>query len=357
MNALWFAHVLLPQGWARDVRVTVEGGRVGSVTSGVAAAPGDERIDIGVPGMHDLHSHAFQRGMAGRAERASMGTDTFWTWREVMYRFAGALDPDDVEAIATLLYAELLEAGFTRVGEFHYLHHTPDGRVYASVDEMAQRIGAAARATGIGLTLLPCLYRFGDFGGAPPPAGQRRFLSTPDRFARLVEAARVSLRDLDAAVVGVAPHSLRAVDPAGLREAIALADGGPIHIHAAEQRREVEACLAWSGARPVAWLLDHAPVDARWCLIHATHTTPAEWTGIAERDAVAGLCPVTEASLGDGVFAATVSATPVGGSESARIPTCPWAWPPSCVSWNTASGCATAFATPWRHRGSPADAR
>ncbi len=305
MRSLWFANLLTPDGWVRRARVTIAHGRVVTVAPADTPDADDERVTVGVPGLPDVHSHAFQRGMAGRAERAGPTADSFWTWRQTMYRFAGAVQPDHAEAIAMLLYTELLEAGFTRVGEFHYLHHVSEGKPYASLDEMAQRVVSAARASGIGLTLLHCLYRYADFGGAPAHAGQARFVSTPEQFARLMEAAQALPRHHPGVVVGVAPHSLRAVDPAGLREAVALAGDGPIHIHVAEQRREVEACLAWSGARPVAWLLDNAPVDARWCLIHATHSEAAEYAGIAARGAVVGLCPVTEASLGDGVFPAT----------------------------------------------------
>jgi formiminoglutamate deiminase len=212
------------------------------------------------------------------------------------------MTPDDVEAVATRLYAELLEAGFTRIGEFHYLHHDTDGRPYADPAEMAGRIAAAASATGIGLTLLPVLYAQSNFGGAAPTPGQRRFLSGPDLFARLVEGARAAVSRLEGAMVGIAPHSLRAVTPEALAAALPLAGDGPVHIHVAEQIREVEDCLAWSGARPVQWLLANAPVDRRWCLVHATHMTDAEGRALAASGATAGLCPITEANLGDGIF-------------------------------------------------------
>jgi len=266
------------------------------------AAPTDETAAIGLPGLSNVHSHAFQRGMAGLAETAGPANDDFWTWREVMYRFLDRLDPDDVEAVAALAYAEMLEGGFTRVGEFHYLHHAPDGRAYADPAELATRIAAAAERTGIALTLLPVFYAHGNFGGTPASPGQRRFLSAPDGFAVLVDGARRAVAGLADANVGVAPHSLRAVTPDELSRVVALADGGPVHIHVAEQVKEVSDCLAWSGQRPVAWLLDHAPVDARWCLIHATHVEDAEADGVVRSGATAGLCPITEANLGDGVF-------------------------------------------------------
>jgi formiminoglutamate deiminase len=201
-----------------------------------------------------------------------------------------------------MAFVEMLESGFTRVGEFHYLHHQPDGMPYVDLAEMSERLAAAASASGIGLTLLPVLYQDGGFGGAPAGEGQRRFVNPLDRYAALVEASRKAVAALPDGVVGVAPHSLRAVGPEALGEAVALAGEGPIHIHVAEQQREVDDCLAWSGARPVEWLLDHALVDARWCAVHATHMTAAEARSLAKSGAVAGLCPLTEASLGDGIF-------------------------------------------------------
>jgi len=305
MNSLFAGTALLPDGWAKDVRIEIGAGRIASVTAGASAEAGDERCAILVPGTPNLHSHAFQRGMAGLAETRGPGADSFWSWREVMYRFALSMTPDQVEAVAGQLYAEMLEAGFTRVGEFHYLHHDVDGRPYADIAEMAARIAAAASETGIGLTLLPVFYAHSGFGGQPPSEGQRRFINDLNGFARLLESSRKAVESVPEAVVGVAPHSLRAVTPEELAAVTALVGGdkkGPIHIHAAEQMREVEDCQKWSGARPVEWLLANAGVDGNWCLIHATHMTDAETAGMAKADAVAGLCPITEANLGDGTF-------------------------------------------------------
>jgi len=209
-----------------------------------------------------------------------------------------------VAAVATLLYIEMLEQGFTRVGEFHYLHHDRDGSHYSDIGEMAGRIAQAAEASGIGLTLLPSFYAHGSFGGAAPHDGQRRFICSVDTFAELMTASRKAIANLPGANIGIAPHSLRAVAPDELAAIVPLADGGPVHIHAAEQVKEVEDCVAWSGRRPVQWLLEHAPIDRRWCLIHATHMTDAEVGAFAKTGAVAGLCPITEASLGDGIFSA-----------------------------------------------------
>jgi formimidoylglutamate deiminase len=304
MTTLHFASALLPSGWADDVQVVVTDGIIARVTPGVAPEARDERHALAIPGMASLHSHAFQRGMAGLAETRGDTADTFWTWRETMYGFALGMTPEDVESVATLLYVEMLEQGYTRVGEFHYLHHDRDGTPYANPAEMATRISHAAEATGIGLTLLPSFYAHGSFGGAAPHAGQRRFTCSVDQFARLVAAARQAVGALPGANVGVAPHSLRAVTPEELADVAPMAEGGPVHIHAAEQVGEVEDCIAWSGRRPVEWLLEHAAVDQRWCLIHATHMTAAETAALAGSGAVAGLCPVTEASLGDGIFPA-----------------------------------------------------
>ena len=249
-----------------------------------------------VPGLPNLHSHAFQRAMAGLTERRGAEADSFWTWREQMYRFVERLTPDDLEAIAAQAYMEMLEAGFTWVAEFHYLHHRPDGRPYDNVAEMAERIVAAAAETGIGLTLLPVFYRQGGFGGQPATPGQRRFLNDRDSYARLMETKVPGGR------IGIAPHSLRAVTLDDLEWAAATWAGQPAHIHVSEQTREVEDCLAAHGRRPIDLLMDNVPVDEHWCLVHATHADANERARIAKAKAVVGLCPITEANLGDGLF-------------------------------------------------------
>ncbi|MBD8696539.1 formimidoylglutamate deiminase [Stenotrophomonas sp. CFBP 13718] len=295
------AHALLPDGWARDVRLQVRDGCIASVDAGIPAQPSDTAVEILVPGLPNLHSHAFQRGMAGLTEIGGGDGDSFWSWRELMYRFLARLVPDAVEAIAAQAYMEMLESGFTRVGEFHYLHHDADGNAYADPAEMSARIAAAAAQTGIGLTLLPVFYAHADFGGAAPNPAQRRLIHDVDGFARLLEGARAALASLPDAVLGMAPHSLRAVTGDELSALLPLNDG-PVHIHIAEQLREVDACVAWSGLRPVRWLYEHAAVDARWCLVHATHIDEDERARIVASQAVAGLCPITEANLGDGLF-------------------------------------------------------
>lgn len=302
MTSLWFQSALLPDGWAQDVRIRFDGKTIGRIEKGVEAAATDVRHGIAVPGLPNLHSHAFQRGMAGLAETRGPAHDSFWTWRDVMYRFIDRLTPDDVQAIAELAYIEMLETGFTRVGEFHYVHHDIDGRPYANIAELGARIAAASAETGIALTLLPVFYAHSNFGGKTPVPGQRRFLNDPPSFAKLMDASRKAIASLDNANIGIAPHSLRATTPEELSAIIPLAQSGPIHIHIAEQTKEVDDCIAWSGARPVTWLLDNVGVDAQWCLVHATHMTAEETARLARSNAVAGLCPITEANLGDGIF-------------------------------------------------------
>ena len=300
-----FQTVLSGEDWLAPGRIAVDDqGTITAVTAGeggAATQPG-----IALPGMANLHSHAFQRAMAGLTERAGPGEDSFWTWREVMYDFVTRLTPDDAEAIAAQLTVEMLKAGYTAVGEFHYLHHDRDGTPYGDLTEMAERVVAAARRAGIAITLLPVLYNAGGFGGAPPATGQRRFLNDADRLLRIVETMRSRHRDDPEFRVGLAPHSLRAAAPESLAAAIAgleaIDPDAPIHIHIAEQTREVADCLAWSGKRPVEWLLDTHPVGPRWCLVHATHIDTAEIRALAATGAVAGLCPTTEANLGDGIF-------------------------------------------------------
>ncbi|HZB92377.1 MAG TPA: formimidoylglutamate deiminase [Stellaceae bacterium] len=297
---------LLPKGFARDVAIEVDGeGWIVEVEAG-APSHGAALGGVAVPGMPNLHSHAFQRAMAGLAERAGPEGDDFWSWRETMYRFLARLGPEEVEAIAAQLYAELLKAGYTAVAEFHYLHRDPRGNPYADPAELSRRIAAAAAASGIGLTLLPVLYQTSQFGGAPPSEGQKRFVLGTDDFLALVERLIQQHRGDPQIRIGVAPHSLRAVTPDALRAALAGAaalDGqGPIHMHVAEQVKELRDCVAWSGKRPVEWAVENLPVDARWCLVHGTQANEAELSALAATGAAVGLCPSTEANLGDGLF-------------------------------------------------------
>ncbi len=291
---LFFRHALLPGGWAENVRLSIRGGVIAGVEKD--APPHGEVGAIALPGMPNLHSHSFQRALAGLTEHRGEGRENFWTWRDLMYRFALRMSPEDIEAVAAQAFVEMLEGGFCAVAEFHYLHHAPDGKPYDDIGETAARLGAAAAATGMDLTLLPVFYAHAGFGGTPPAKAQRRFINDLDSYARLHERCGKITN------TGVAPHSLRAVTPEELQALIVIAGAAPLHIHIAEQMAEVEDCVAWSGLRPVDWLLRHAPVAANWCLVHATHVTPAECAGMAASGAVVGLCPLTEANLGDGIF-------------------------------------------------------
>ncbi len=301
---------LLATGW--NDRVLFEVAADGLIT---AITPRATAADIGaaevldgavVPGMPCLHSNAFQRGMAGLTEKGGPQGDSFWSWRKLMYHFLEGLRPDDVEAIATQVYIEMLRGGYTSVAEFHYLHHDAGGRPYANRAEVGERLLAAADATGIAQTLLPVLYAHDNFGGTPPTVGQRRFINDAAGYQQIVEALLKAVQGHPAQRIGIAPHSLRAVTPAQLTAAVSLADslqpGMPIHLNLAAQLKEVNDCLAWSGQRPVAWLLDHVAVDGRWCVLHATHTEIVEAERLARSGVVAGLCPTTEGDLGDGFF-------------------------------------------------------
>ena len=299
MNQLLARHALLPDGWARDVRLTWDAG--GTLTAVAPGADGVPDVEYVLPGMVNLHSHAFQRALGGLAEQAGPGPDSFWTWRDLMYRFAATITPEQVQAIAAQLFTECLRHGYTALCEFHYIQRDPDGRPYARPAEMAEQVAAAAHATGIGLTLLPVLYSHAGFGAQPLKPEQRRFRTGVDDVLEIV-AALAPLRSHQLEV-GAAPHSLRAAAIEQIRELVrGLPAQRPLHIHIAEQQGEVDQCLAFAGRRPVDYLLDHIGVDARWCLVHATHLTPGETARLAASGAVAGLCPTTEANLGDGLF-------------------------------------------------------
>jgi formiminoglutamate deiminase len=294
---------LLETGWAENVRLELALGVIKGITQDAAPAAGDTHVDTLLPALANLHSHSFQRAMAGRTEFRAAGRDSFWTWRDLMYRFVNRITPEQLEAIAALVFVEMQEAGYASVGEFHYVHHQKGGAPYTDVAELSNRIFAAAAASGIGLTHLPVLYTYGGAGQLPLAEGQLRFGNGVDQFLALTEAARCNLSLLPAdARMGIAPHSLRATSPADLARLLAARNGGPVHIHVAEQPKEVKDVEAWLGARPVEWLLNNARVSQDWCLIHATHMTEDETIRVANSGAVVGLCPITEANLGDGPF-------------------------------------------------------
>lgn len=259
-----------------------------------------------IPGLPNVHSHAFQRALVGRTEKNEPGKDdSFWTWRELMYRLAGELTPDDIRALSAALYVEMLEAGMTAVGEFHYLHHAPDGRPYDDPAEMSLQLIEAAKQAGIAITMLPVLYQRGGFNRPAEPR-QKRFLHFDvQAFLQIFQRITAQMPAAPLLRAGIAPHSLRAVPPEALREAVGGIDPeAPVHIHVAEQTLEVEQCLQNLGARPVAWLQQNFEIDRRWCLVHATHVDENERRALAASGAIAGLCPTTEANLGDGLFPA-----------------------------------------------------
>jgi formimidoylglutamate deiminase len=308
MNRMFAERALLATGWKSKVLLEWDGN--GILT---AVKDGAERVDrvpvakgVVLPGMPNLHSHAFQRAMAGLTEYRSHPSDSFWSWRTLMYSFAQKVSPQALKAIAVQVYIEMLKAGYTSVCEFHYVHHAAGGKAYANPCEMAECLVAAAAEAGIGLTLLPVMYQYSGFGARPFHAGQARFINSPEWMMDLLERMQRSHPQHAGLRYGVAPHSLRAVSPAALRELLAALNRwdsrAPVHIHIAEQTQEVEDCIASFGARPVEWLLANANVDQRWCLVHATHMTESETGALARSGAVAGICPTTEANLGDGVF-------------------------------------------------------
>ena len=302
---LFAKKILLADGWASEKTLIIEQGIITDISDGCLKGA-EHAKGVVIPGMVNCHSHAFQRAFAGFSEQGSEGQDSFWTWRNIMYKFLGQLTSHDAQVIASQLYIEMLKMGYTRVAEFHYLHHDINGENYESLPAMAQAIFAAAKKSGIGLTLLPVLYRFSGFDTQAPNTGQKRFINSVAQFNDLVSEC-FELASLQPNTnVGIAPHSLRAVDEASLLAAVkhvrALDDKAPIHIHIAEQQKEVQDCLAHYDRRPVQWLLEHADLDKHWCLIHATHIDEQERQGIIASQAIAGICPTTEANLGDGIF-------------------------------------------------------
>lgn len=313
-KALFAEKALLPDGWADQVLIESDAnGNITRVAQGLAAPPGAEICHGPVlPGMPNLHSHAFQRAMAGLAEVALNPEDSFWTWRDLMYRLVGRLNPDQVQAIARYLYIDMLKGGYTAVAEFHYLHHSESGAPYADPAEMSRRVLAAAEGTGIGITLLPVMYAHGGFGGKDPSDGQRRFIHSVDAYLKLQDSLAKQCAQ-PGHRLGFCFHSLRAVTLDEIKAVLgSSSDDRPVHVHIAEQQKEVDDCLAWSKRRPIQWLYDNVNVDARWCLIHATHAETDEVAAMAKSRAVAGICPTTEANLGDGLFPA-VSFADLGG--------------------------------------------
>ncbi|GAA0811457.1 formimidoylglutamate deiminase [Colwellia asteriadis] len=314
---LYADNILLQAGWAKQQTLTIENGIITAIEAGFVEGAEVAKGAV-IPGMVNCHSHAFQRAFAGFSEQGSEGQDSFWTWRKIMYQFLAQLTEHDAKVIAKQLYIEMLKMGYTRVAEFHYLHHEIDGSCYENTSDlanssglstMAESIFKAASESGIGLTMLPVLYQYSGFGAQAANDGQKRFINSTEQFNQLVTECFVLSEQYANTNVGIAPHSLRAVDKQSLTEAVqhvrALDAKAPIHIHISEQQKEVDDCLAHYGKRPVQWLLDNASLDQHWCLIHATHINEDERKGIIATKAIAGICPTTEANLGDGIFPTT----------------------------------------------------
>ncbi|AGP88899.1 formimidoylglutamate deiminase [Alteromonas mediterranea] len=305
INTISVKKALLPTGWAENVEIEIDSlGYIKSVSQDARFTSGSMIQGVLLPGMPNLHSHAHQRAMVGLAEAAGLSKDSFWTWREAMYSYVSKVSPDQFQAIASQLYIEMLKNGYTNVAEFQYLHHDTNGQPYQNVAEISLRCVNAAEEVGLGITVLPVLYGYSGFGGQKPLEEQRRFINEPEQFMKIVNILQSYVEKNPNANVGIAPHSLRAVTKETLSLVLDNFKSGPVHIHIAEQIPEVEASLAWSGKRPVEWLFDNFDIDSRWCLIHATHLNDKELSQLATSKAVVGICPTTEANLGDGIFPA-----------------------------------------------------
>ncbi|NDV89645.1 formimidoylglutamate deiminase [Alteromonas sp. 345S023] len=300
-------HALLATGWESNVAIDVKNGAIFKIE--VNTTPKSDTVCLHgpvLPTLANVHSHAFQRVMAGAAEVSLDPNDSFWSWRELMYKVVQKLTPDDVRIVATQLYIDMLKAGYTQVGEFHYLHHTPNGTPYQNKSEIAEQLLQAANDAGIGLTLLPVLYSYSGFGEKPPHEGQARFINNTESYLTLYQQCETFLKPHSLHTSGVCFHSLRAVNKNQIEDVLdVVGKNKPIHIHIAEQQKEVEECVAWTGQRPVQWLCDEIGIDQRWCLVHATHLDEKEMSALASSKATVGLCPTTEANLGDGIFPAT----------------------------------------------------
>jgi len=306
---VWAASALLANGWSSQVEITIDdSGNIEDIRSGVEYQQG-ERYEVLIPGIPNVHSHAHQRAMSGLGEKANIASDgssdSFWSWRKVMYHYLERIQPEHLQHISSQLYLEMLKHGYTCVGEFQYLHHDHSGKAYHNRAEMSLQCLQAANEVGLGFTALPVLYRYGGFGDAEALDGQKRFLNDADGFVEIVNSLQLACKANGNYSVGIAPHSLRAVNRellANVIEQLGVDKLAAIHVHVAEQRKEVDDCLAWSAQRPVEWLMNHFEIDTNWCLIHATHMTDAETSALAKSGGVAGICPVTEGNLGDGFF-------------------------------------------------------
>jgi formimidoylglutamate deiminase len=301
MESIFARKALLRKGWTENVRFRIDAGRIEGIDTEVASSAGDFVAGCVIPGLCNAHSHAFQRALAGHTEqRSPAGHDSFWTWRERMYALAGKMNAALLKAIATQAYDEMLASGYTSVAEFHYLHRDPG--MDSGDDAMFSAIQHAAQVSGIRMTYVPVLYERAGFASDGVDDRQKSFAHTFDEFEQHYE--RVSSQASEVVNVAIGAHSLRAVGEDSLRKisAIASRDNVPLHLHIAEQQREVDECMSATGRRPVRWLLENFDVDRHWCLVHATHLDAEEVDALARSGAVVCLCPSTEANLGDGIF-------------------------------------------------------
>lgn len=326
MKTLHAKQALTSQGWQKNISIEInENGYITAVQT-TEKSTAIKTYGVLLPALSNVHSHSFQRAMAGLTEtRGQNANDNFWSWRKIMYQFMDQLTPDAIESIAAQVQMEMLESGYAAIGEFHYVHHDHSGSKYDDIAELSVRQFSAANLTGIGYTHLPVLYMKGGLDGRSLKGGQLRFGNTLDEFGELYSKLKSHFQKLPSDyVLGIAPHSLRAVTKSGLYFAETLAEQNPIHIHIAEQRAEISEVQDALNKRPVRWLLDTLNVDKRWCLVHATHMDAVETSNLAKSGAVVGLCPITEANLGDGIFNATQymeqgGAIGIGSDSNVRI--------------------------------------
>ncbi len=304
MITIFAQTALLENGWANEVEIKIsDHGQIQEITFDITNTA-DMSVDVLIPAPVNAHSHAFQRAMAGLTERRGpTGSDTFWTWRKLMFKFLNQLTPDHIERICAFVQMEMLEAGFATNVEFHYLHHQPGGQEYNKLSEMSDRIASATLQSGIGLTILPVLYQYGGCDKSNLTGGQIRFGNSFDQYIKLYQELSETIKYLPAdTTTGLSAHSLRAVGRNELIKISELAGDKPLHMHAAEQIAEVEEVLSIWGKRPIEWILENLPINSNWCLIHCTQMLPHETLQLSATGAVAGLCPITEANLGDGIF-------------------------------------------------------
>lgn len=306
MSKLYAENILIGSQWQTDKTLSIDA--KGLISSIEAGRDPQARLMNGpvIPGMVNCHSHAFQRAFAGYSEYRGKTEDSFWSWRDIMYRFVAKMTPEDAHSVASFVYTEMLKAGYTSVAEFHYLHHQAGGAHYDDPAEMSHQIINAASTTGIALTHLPVLYSFAGFGEVAPSKAQARFIHSTEDYLKLIDQLNETYSNQENFRLGIAPHSLRAVSESQLKEIVAhiraINKNAPIHIHISEQMQEVNDCLRHYGQRPVEWLLNNYSMDENWCLIHATHLTDSETKQLAKSGGVVGICPLTEGNLGDGIF-------------------------------------------------------